>query len=188
MMEKIGYYLVLEKRLGDYNLIDINKLDICDSVVTNDIASIDAFTCRFTESEIKASVERSNMANFSYLDGTLKVISDVKHNLRVLTKDIFMNIVEFQNDDEDIDREYKNKLFGVYKKIIESTFEDKGFIQGMLDRFKNALKDNSKDQIFSIIEELPYAKSRAIYFAIYDEENKRKQERLRKLEKLNDAA
>ena len=188
MMEKIGYYLVLEKRLGDYNLIDINKLDICDNVVTSDIASIDSFTCRFTENEIKASIERSNMANFSYLDGTLKIISDVKHNLRVLTKDIFSTIVGFQNDEEEIDRDYKNKIFGVYKKIIETTFQDSGFIQGMLDRFKNALKTNNKDEIFSIIEELPYAKSRMIYFTIYDEEYKRKQERLRKLEKLNDAA
>ena len=40
-MEKINYFMVLEKRLGDYNLIDINKLDICNGYVLNDIASID---------------------------------------------------------------------------------------------------------------------------------------------------
>ncbi|MBE6157150.1 MAG: hypothetical protein E7161_05395 [Firmicutes bacterium] len=187
-MEKINYFLVLEKRLGDNILIDINKLDICSGVVINNIASIDAFTCRFSEIELKASIERSNMAQVDYLNGTLKVISDVKHNLRVLTKDIFTSIVEFQKNDELLDQDYKNKLFGIYKKMIESTFEDKGFIQGMLDRFKLALKSSNKDEIFSIIEELPYAKSRSIYFTIFDVNMRRNAEMLRKLEKLDDVA
>jgi len=187
-MEKINYFLVLEKRLGDYNLIDINKLDICNGIVMNDIASIDTFTCKFTESEIRASIERSNMTQTDYLDGNLKIISDVKHNLRVLSKDIFANIVDFQKSGELLDQNYKNKLYGLYKKIVESTFGDKGFIQGMLDRFKLALKGSHKTEIFSIIEELPYAKSRLIYFTIFDENIRRKDEMLRKLEKLNDVA
>jgi len=187
-MEKVKYYLVLEKRLGDYNLIDISKLDICDGVVTNDIASIDSFTCRFTETEIKASIERSNMTQPGYLAGTLKIISDVKHNLKILTKEVFEAVIDFQNNTEDIDRDYKNKLYGAYKKVVEGTFEDKGFIQGMLDRFNDALKGNNKREIFGIVEELPYEKSRAIYFKIYDEELLRTQDKLRKLEKLNDAA
>lgn len=187
-MEKINYFLVLEKRLGDYNLIDINKLDICNGIVTNDISSIDSFTCQFTEKEIRASIERSNMAHANYLDGTLKVISDVKHNFRVLSKDIFTSIVEFQTSVDIVDQDYKNKLYGAYKKIVECTFEDKGFIQGMLDRFKLALKGSNKEEIFSIIEELPYHKSRVIYFAIFDENMRRKEEKLRKLEKLDDVA
>jgi len=187
-MEKINYFLVLERRLGDYNLIDINKLDICNGLITNDIASIDSFTCRFTEEEIKDSIERSNMAHADYSDGTLKIISDVKHNFRVLSKDIFTSVVEFQTSGELLDQDYKNKLYGAYKKIIESTFEDKGFIQGMLDRFKMALKGSNKQEIFSIIEELPYYKSRTIYLSIYDENMRRKEEKLRKLEKLDDVA
>ena len=89
-MEEVKYFLVLEKRLGDYNLIDINRLDICKNIVTNDIASIDVFTCMYTEEEIKASIMRSNIASNDYLNGTLKVISDAKHNLKVLTKDLFL--------------------------------------------------------------------------------------------------
>lgn len=187
-MEKINYFLVLEKRLGDYNLIDINKLDICNSYVENDIAAIDSFTCRFTEKEIKDSIERSNMAQINYLGGNLKIVSDVKHNFRVLTKDIFAEITNFQKNEENITRDLKNKMFGIYKKIVESIFEDKGFIQGMLDRFKLALKSDNKKEIFSIIEEIPYSKSRMIYFTIYDEESKKKQDMLRKLEKLDDVA
>lgn len=188
LMEKINYYLVLEKRLGDYNLIDISKLDICNRIVTNDIASIDSFTSQFSEAELKAAIERSNMAPADYLAGTLKVVSDVKHNFKVLTKEIFTSIVDFQTSDETIDQDYKNKLFGAYKKIVERTFDDQGFIQGILDRFKIALKGNQKKEIFSIIEELPYSKSRLIYFTIYHENVRRKEEKLRKLEKLNEAA
>jgi len=187
-MNYLNYYLVLEKRLGDYNLIDINKLDICNSIVTNDIASIDIFTSAYTTEEIKASIERSNISQSEYLNGTLKIISDMKHNLKVLTKDIFLEIKEFQNNNDEFDRDFKNKLFGVYKKIIENTFEDKSFIQGMLDRFKLALRNDHKQEVFSIFEELPYNKSRLIYLSIYDEVNKRKQEKLRKLEKLDDVA
>lgn len=187
-MDKINYFLVLERRLGDYILIDINKLDICTQYVDNDIAMIDSFTCRFTEDEIKGAIERSNMAQASYLAGSLKVISDFKHNFNVLTKDKFSEIVEFQNSIEEISLDFRNKLYGSYKKVVERTFEDKGFIQGILERFKIALRSGNKAEIFSIVEELPYAKSRVIYFTIYDEIQKRKQERLRKLEKLNDAA
>lgn len=187
-MEKINYFLVLERRLGDYNIIDINKLDICDTVVTNEIASIDFFTSRFSESVIKSSIERSNMTRDSYLEGTLKVISDAKHNLKALTSEVFNDIVQFQNNDDSIEGNFKNKLFGAYKKVVENTFEDKGFIKGMLDRFNMALKSNNKQEVFRIIEELPYAKSRLIYFVIYDEVNRRKQDMLRKLEKLDDVA
>lgn len=184
-MEEVKYFLVLEKRLGDYNLIDINRLDICKNAVTNDITSIDVFTCMFTEEEIKSSIMRSNIANSDYLNGTLKVISDMKHNLKVLTKDMFMIIREFQFSDRNLDREFKNKLFGIYKKAVESTFENKSFIQGMLDRFKESLKQGNKENIFSIIEELPYQKSRIIYLNIYEEEKNRKENNLRKLEKLD---
>ena len=58
----------------------------------------------------------------------------------------------------------------------------------MLERFKIALKNKDKNNIFSLIAELPYSKSRNIYFGIYDEEEKQKQEMLRNLKKVNEAA
>lgn len=187
-METIKYFLVLEKRLGDYNIIDINKLDICNGIVTNDIASIDVFTCSFTESEIRDSIARCNISHGDYLNGNLRIISDMKHNFKVLTKDVFGVVREFQTNDMEIDRNFKNKLFGTYKKLIENLFSDKDFIQRMLDKFKNALKSENKSEIFGILEELPYNKSRIIYLCIYEELEKRKQENLRKLEKLDDVA
>lgn len=185
-MEEVKYFLVLEKRLGDYNLVDINKLDICMNMVTNDIASIDNFTCRFTEEEIKNAIMRSNIVNDEYLNGSLKIISDARHHLEVLTKDKFMLIREFQLNDVDIDRDFKNKMFGMYKKVVECTFEDRSFIQGMLDRFKDSLKNDSKQEIFIILEELPYNKSRMIYLNIFEILRRKKEENLRKLEKIDE--
>lgn len=184
-MESVKYFLVLEKRLGDYNIIDINKLDICNSYVSNDISSIDYFTSAFSVEDIKSSIMRSNITHSDYINGTLKIISDKKHNFKVLTKENFGIIREFQTNTEELDREFKNKLYGMYKKVIEGAFKDKSFIQGLLDRFKISLKEGNKNEIFSILEELPYTKSRIIYFSIYEELLKRKEENLRKLEKLD---
>ena len=171
--EKINYYLVLEKRLGDYNIIDINRLDIVTKEIPSDILSIDFFTCEFTEGEIRESIIRSNMARPEYLDGRLRIISDArhKHNLTVLTKEIHQNIMEFQISEEEIDQNFKNK-FGAYKKIVESSFNDPDFIKRMLERFKSALKNGFKKDIFKLIEELPYSKSRNIYISIYKMLNK----------------
>lgn len=185
-MESIKYYLVLELRLGDYNLIDINKLDICNGLVNNELLSIDVFTSKFTEEEIKGSIERSNTVQPAYLTGSLKVISEAKHNFRVLTKDIIDIIQEFQYSEEDIDQNFKNKIYGAYKKVVESTFEDVSFIKGLLDKFKTTLRNGNKREIFLIIEQLPYNKSRLIYYYIYNEIIRRKEEKLRKLEKLDD--
>ena len=172
--EKINYYLVLEKRLGDYNIIDINRLDIVTEEISSDILSIDFFTCKFTEEEIRNSIIRSNMARPEYLDGRLRIISDArhKHNLTVLTKEIHQNIMDFQTDENEMNQNFKNKLFGAYKKIVESSFNDPAFIKTMLERFKNALKNSAKKDIFKLIGELPYQKSRNIYISIYKFLNK----------------
>ena len=174
--EKINYYLVLEKRLGDYNIIDINRLDIVTEEIPSDILSIDCITCQLTEEEIMESIVRSNMARPEYLDGRLRIISDArhKHNLTVLTKEIHQDIMDFQTNEEEINQDFKNKLFGAYKKIVESSFNDPDFIKGMLERFKNALKSGTKKEMFKLIGELPYQKSRNIYISIYKMLNKDK--------------
>ena len=124
-MEEVKYFLVLEKRPGDYNIIDINKLDICTYYVTNTVSSIDAFTSMYSEEELKCSIERSNIIHLSYLNGKLKIVSEMKINFRVISKDMFTIIREFQVNEMELDRDFKNKIFGLYKKIVESIFSDK---------------------------------------------------------------
>ena len=186
--EKINYYLVLEKRLGDYNIIDINRLDIVTEEIPSDILSIDFFTCKFTEEEIRESIIRSNMARPEYLDGKLKIISDArhKHNLTVLTKEVHQEVMNYQINEEELNQDFKNKLYGAYKKIAENSFNDPDFIKGMLDRFKSTLKTGSKREIFKLIVELPYQKGRNIYISIYKMLNKDKTMNERKEELNND--
>lgn len=168
-MDKINYYLVLEKRVGDFNIIDINKLDICDKYCLNDISSIDLFTCRFTEEELKKSIKRSNLVNDDYINGYFKIISDKKHRLPILTKEKYDLIRDFQNNNMEITQEFKNKLYGAYKKIADKEFKDEDFRNGILKKFNETLKKGNKHEIFEWLERLPYVSIRNFYFTIYNE-------------------
>ncbi len=197
-MKEINYYLVLEKRPGDNIIIDINKLDITHYYVSNSISEIDTFTSMFTLDELKDSIIRSNMAKEEYRDSTIKIVSDAKHNLKPVTKDVLESIREFQNDNNEIDINMKNKMLGEYKKIVNKIHSDNDFSFRLIALFNNAINrynDEVKEKsyinkkiIFNAIEELPYSYSRRIYIKIADELNKRKLDNTRKLEKANDIA
>lgn len=165
----INYFLVLEKRLGDYNIIDINKLDIAKFYVSNDLMAIDSFTCNYNINEIKQSIIKNNIIQNEYINYTLKIISDKKHNLRVLTKDIYLLVRDFQTNKININKDLKNKLYNNYKKIIESNFNNKDVINKLLNEFKEYIDNNDKNKLFKLMEELPYNKIRNLYFIIYDE-------------------
>ena len=171
-MEKINYFLALEKRIGDYNIIDINKLDICDNNYMPDIASIDMFTSKYTIDEIRESIKRANMVKYDYLVGDFKIVSDKKHRLPILTKDKYEIIRDFQNNDMEISKDFKNKLYGSYKKIIEKNFKDSEFKNNMLDKFNTVLKEGNKEEIFKLLETLPYDNIRDFYLTIYKELDK----------------
>lgn len=168
-MDKINYYLVLEKRVGDFNIIDINKLDICDRYCLNDIASIDLFTCRFMENEIKESIKRNNLVSDDYINGYFKIISDKRHRLPILSKEKYDLIRDFQNNDVEISKEFKNKLYSAYKKIADKEFKDIDFKNGILNKFNETLKKGNKHEIFEWLERLPYESIRSFYFTIYKE-------------------
>ena len=173
MMEELKYCLVLEKRRGDYNIVDINRLDIHNfNDVPNDLLAIDNFTSKFTEEEIRDSIKRSNMPQNEYIDSPLKVLGLLKsegnnkyackQDYDIISKKIIEVVNSFRYKEEKLEINDRNKLFGTYKKVLESTFTDRGFIQNLLERFKNILKENNKNEMFKIIEELPYNKSRII--------------------------
>lgn len=173
-MEKTIFCLALERQKGDYKTIDINELiktlGIPFGYVINEEWSIDSFTKLFTESEIKDTIKRSNMASEDYLNGNLKIVSNAGHSLPIITKNMFENYFKVRNDETELNINLKNKIFGIYKKIVESKFKDKDFVNGLLNRFKNALKIGNKKEIFSLIEmpEMDYHQIRPIYIAIMD--------------------
>ncbi len=185
MEEKINYFLALEKMPGNYMIIDINRLDICQIPVNYDISQIDAFTKNFTEEEIKESVERSNMmVSPDYLSGTLKIVSNKKHNLEVFTKDKAQSIVEMQLLN-DLEHDLKHKLYDAYKNVVDKLFKSSDFSKILLEELKKALDENNKAKIFKIIEELPYDKARTIYLKI-SKEYKNQKYILRNLTKGNE--
>lgn len=165
-MDGIKFYLVLQKRLGDYNLVDIRALDIYDGSNTSTLAEIDLFTCKFTEIDLRNSIERSNIVQPDYLSGDLRVVSEYKHNFPILTKDIFEKISEFRNM-LIVDKQKLNSIYNIYKNNLESVLTDKDMIKKFLDLFKKSLNDNDFKRSMELIDQLPYLKARNVYFYIY---------------------
>lgn len=164
-MDNIKFYLVLQKRLGDYNVITIEHLDIYTGEIISNLASIDSFTCKYSEDEIKASIERANIVEKSYLTGSLRVISEYKHNFEILTKETFERIYEFKNSLIS-DKQLLNSIYNIYKNNIESVLQDKDMIKRFLKMFKDSLYKNDFNKSMELIEQLPYLKARNIYFYI----------------------
>ena len=194
-MEKVVFCLALERQKGDYKVIDINdlvkSLGLPFGSITSEEWAIDTFTKMFTETELREAIKRGNMASQEYLNAPLKIISNEHHSLPIITKDDFEEYFKLRNSKEDITGHLKNKIFGLYKKIIEKKFTDESFVNGLLNKMKVALKSNQKNEVFNLIEMsgMDYHQIRPIYLAIMGEIKKEKEQKnILKLEKLNDVA
>ena len=188
-MKDIVYCLVLERKIGDVNPIECQELDICKNSgleVHNDLLSIDLFTSRFTENEIRKSIENSNMPRPEFSEFPLVIYGYVKHgdNLKrvqrfpVTYKNNIEVINGFRGNEVRFDQNSNNKLFGEFKRIVERLFTDEAIIKTLIDNFKMALKENNKEKIFSLIDEIAqssYSKAREIYLTIYNLEINRKE-------------
>ncbi len=188
-MKDVVYCLVLERKIGDVNPIECQNLDICKNSgieVHNDLLSIDLFTSRFTESEIRKSILNSNMPRSEFFEFPLVIYGYVKHGehlkrvqrFPVTYKDTIEVINDFRGNEIKFDQNSNNRLFGEFKRIVEKLFTDEAMVKTLLDNFKNALKENNKEKIFSLIDEIAkssYSKAREIYLTIYDLEVNRKE-------------
>ncbi len=183
--EYIIYNLVLERKPGDYNVIEINSIP--NEYCTNDIGSIDSFTSKYTEEELRSLIEKNNLVEPLYLFGTFKIISNLKHNLKALTKEKFDIINDFANTTDELEQSFKDKLYGYFKKVVEK-LDNNELYQEYLKQYKFALNTNNYKDVIALINKLPYAKARCIYFMIIDEVNKRQNNKIRKLEKIDDVA
>ena len=188
-MKDIIYCLVLERKIGDINPVECQGLDLCINnglKVDNTLISIDNFTSKFTEDEIRSSLKNSNMPRSEYFEYPLMVYGYVKHgdNLKrvkrypVTYKETLEVINNYYHSDLILEINDRNKLFGEFKKLVEKLFTDISVIQKLLNNFKEALKVNDKNKLFRIIEEVAkssYSDARELYFTIYNLEAKRKQ-------------
>ena len=206
-MKDVVYCLVLEKQIGDVNPIECQELDICKNsgiIVHNDLLSIDLFTSKFTENEIRKSIKNSNMPRPEFSEFPLVIYGYVKHgeNLKrvqrfpVTYKDTIEVINNYRHNEVKFDPKSNNKLLGEFKKIVEKLFASEDIIKTIMSNFKEALKNNNKERIFELIGEIAnssYSKAREIYLTIYELEVNRKQnnvldiEEFRKIEDLDNS-
>ena len=194
-MEKAVFCLVLEKQKGDYKIVDINELikiiGIPFGYVNSDEISIDSFTKLFTENELRDVIKRSNIIPEDYLQGSLRIVSNMHHRLPVITKDKFTEYFKIRNNEENFDINLKNKILSRYHKILEMKFKDTDFINGLLERANEALKTNNKSELFRLIEmpELDYHYIRPIYITIMDdiEEHKNTTKEIERLDTIHSA-
>lgn len=188
-MDEINFYLVIQKRPGEYIYIDINSLDISDGTVQKDLKSIDYFTSKYSLQELRDSVIRSNMVD---LDGELRIVSDARrrHNLPVYTRDIYNDLFPIVTGVNEMDHVLKGRIHDAFYNVVKNIFDDEGFIKNILKRFKEALDNNCINEVFNLINELPYDKARNIYFVIYRVISNRKNNinESQKLQRLNNAA
>lgn len=190
MNESVKYYLVLENRPGDYNIIEINRIPGYENYPTGSIEAIDNFTKKYTETELRDLIIENNIVRDAYVNGAFRIVSDFKKTLLPLTKERMDIIKDFIASSDEIERSLKDKLYGYYKKILEIFFEN-DVVAIKLKEFKQALNANNKEEIFFLLGKIPYYKGREIYFMLWKELMVRRETISRILEKndkLNDVA
>ncbi len=165
-MDGIRFYLVLQKRLGDYNVINIPELDIYNNEEYNTLSQIDTFTSKYTKEELIGSIKRGNLVREEYLSGDLRVISEYKHNFDILTREEFDVISEFPSMLIS-DKQLLNNIYNIYKSNIEKVLTDNMMIDKFLSLFRKSLNENNFVRSMELIEQLPYFRARNVYFYLY---------------------
>ena len=164
------HFLALMSRPGDYVFIEISKLDIANGYNPSNLGEIDSFTMHFNIDEIMDSIKRANVVSKIYLEGTLVIADNQKHNpIQVIDKNYYNNfqINEFLNS------KLSNKMF------INNLINKFGSICNDSDKkedFNNALKENNINKAIDILFCMPYLKLRKYIMYLIDLRNKETQE------------
>lgn len=152
----MNYYLILEKRPGDFMPINIAIIENNNEQYAS-LQAIDAFTKKYSEEEIINLIKKSNIVPDSYLEGKLFVINDRKYRSKVLTKDIDLSLDIFLEKYID-NKQVMNKFINIYQKYSK---ED-------IDIIKDAINDKRIDIILQTLFLRSYEIVRNIYFYLYE--------------------
>lgn len=152
----MNYYLVLEKRPGDFMPINISLLENANGLYES-LQAIDAFTKKYNEEEIIESIKKSNIVPDSYLEGKLFVINNHKYRSRVLTKDIDLSLDTFFEKYIG-DKQVMNKFMNIYLKYSKEDVET----------IKNAISEKRIDIILQTLFLREYEVVRNIYIYLYE--------------------
>lgn len=167
------HFLALMHRPGDYVLIDISKLDIANGYSPNTLAELDTFTMYFSQSEILDAIKRANIADERYINGTMVVEDNQKHNPIPVIDRTFCG--DFRIDaflkEKIADKDARNKIFNKFG-AIESDEE-------IVAQFKRALQSGDVYAACNILFEVPYLLQRKfmVYLIEWHNEEKKLEEK-----------
>ena len=163
------HFLALMKLPGDYVLIDISKLDISNGYNPNTLAELDTFTMYFSKSELLDAIKRSNIVDERYLNGTMVIQDNQKHNpIDVIDREFYDNFrIDLFLKNKMLDKNASNTIINKFASITKDEVITKSF--------KNAIRMNNIDEVCNIFFELPYLIQRKLIVYFIKWHNKEKE-------------
>lgn len=162
------HFLALMKQPGDYNFIDISKLDIANGYQPQSLADIDSFTMHFTKEEIKKSITRANIISSQYVEGKLVIQDNQKHNpLIVIDKVYYDNFrIDLFLEEKMHNKNDANKIIQKFNSIVREKERN--------ETFKFAIVNHNLDLAIDVLFNLEYLQLRKIMIYLIDWCNKEK--------------
>ena len=151
------YYLAVEVRPKNYFPINLLDLKISRGFTSTNLEELDAFTLKFTKSEIMKAVKEANLLDVND-DMPLVVIyyeNKYTRKIEALTKDYNYDMWKLLND------KYGDKVF--LNKIIN--FLNHKVDEKIIEELKSV---QDKIKFLKILGTLPYFVQRKLYFYLYE--------------------
>ena len=151
------YYLAVEVRPKNYFPINLLDLKISGGFTSTNLEELDAFTLKFTKSEIMKAVKEANLLDVND-DMPLVVIyyeNKYTRKIEALTKDYNYDMWKLLNDKHG-DKVFLNKIINFLNhKVDEKIIEE---LKSVHDKIK----------FLKILGTLPYFVQRKLYFYLYE--------------------
>ncbi len=165
-------YIAFEERPNSYKPIDLCNLEIFKGYyLDGTLKSIDAFTSKFSEEEIKEAIKNSNTVILDHYDVPLVVVYK-NHSLPIITNQNITyldisNIFHDSFDNKELANKLKNKIQSVMKKYMLNYISEEG-IQDLLKNFGLAINTRNSSYLEYLFNNLSYEGQRELVFYFYE--------------------
>ena len=151
------YYLAVEVRPKNYFPINLLDLKISGGFTSTNLEELDAFTLKFTKSEIMKAVKEANLLDVNDDMPLVVIYYENKYTRKIesLTKDYNYDMWGLLKE------KYRDKIF--LNKVVN--FLNKRINDDILMKIKTC-KD--KVEFLNLIGYLPYTVQRKLYFYLYE--------------------
>lgn len=163
------HFLALMDRPGDYVFIDIPKLDIALGYEPNSLEELDSFTMSFTKDEILESIKRANIADARYLNGTLVIQDNQKHNpIEVIDRDYYGDFrIDLFLKEKMPNKNANNMIVNKFNALVNGN--------ELVNNFKLAMRLNNLSEALNILFSLPYLIQRKFMIYVIDWQKQEKE-------------